>query len=166
MRESERQEGEEREGERIPSKLRTASADPNEGSIHDCVILTWVDIKSQSHNWTTQVAQVSLIFNTWWNFVLFSRVAAPLCIPSKSVRKFPFLPILAKSCCSCVVNSALLTDVWRYFFVVLICISLMMDEWCVSFHVSLGEGSLGVFLYVLLSSFSSIRAPSPQQHPW
>ena len=43
--------------------------------------------------------RVVLFLTILWTFLLFSRVATPLCIPTNNVRGLPFLHILANICC-------------------------------------------------------------------
>ena len=59
-----------------------------------------------------QKAVPCLVF--WRNSILFSTVAAPVCIPTNSARGFPFLHILSNTCC-------LLICLWWPFWLVYHC---------------------------------------------
>jgi len=78
--------------------------------------------------------------------MLFSTVAAPVCIPTNSAQGFPFLHILGGIYFSPFFFNSILTDVRLYFIVALICISLMIN-WA-SFHGLVGH------LYVFFGKIS------------
>ena len=61
--------------------------------------------------------------------MLFSIVAAPVCIPTNSTLGFPFLHILSSTCLFFyLVRMTIVTGVKWHLIVVLICISLMARE--------------------------------------
>ena len=57
--------------------------------------------------------------------ILFSTVAAPVCIPTNNVLGFSFLHILTSTSCLLICLTAILMGVKYYLIVVLMCISLM-----------------------------------------
>ena len=67
-----------------------------------------------------------LIF--WGVFRLFSIVTAPVYIPTNSVQEFPFLHILTDFLSVVFWILAIMTEVGWYLIVVLICVSLMIND--------------------------------------
>ena len=68
-------------------------------------------------------------FLFFWDIsILLSTVPAPICIPTNSAKKFPFLYILANMCWLIFLMITFLTGVRWYLIVVLICITLMISD--------------------------------------
>ena len=74
------------------------------------------------------LGQKALPFLVFWGIsILFSTVAAPVCIPTNSALGFPFLYNLTTTCCLLICLWWPFWLVW-YCIVVLICISLMPSD--------------------------------------
>ena len=75
-----------------------------------------------------QKAVPFLVF--WGNSILFSTVAAPVCIPTNSALRFPFLHILTRTYYLLICLWWPFCPMWSgwYLIVVLICVSLMASD--------------------------------------
>ena len=70
---------------------------------------------------------VFLVLMFWGTFILFSTVAAPICIPTNNAEKFPFLHVLTNTCyLLTTVSHSDKCEVISHW--VLICIFLMTDD--------------------------------------
>ena len=91
--------GAEREGDtesEAGSRLWAVLTEPDVGlELTNLEIMTWVEVRRFT-DWATQ-ALLFLIF--WETSILFSRVAAPACIPTSSAKDILFLHILTNICC-------------------------------------------------------------------
>ena len=96
------------------------------------------------------LGQKAIPFSVFWdNSILFSTVAAIVCIPTNSALGFPFLHILSNTCCLLICLWWPFSPVW---YVVSHCgfnLHLTDGYWCwTSFHMFLGP------LYVVLGNVS------------
>ena len=83
--------------------------------------------------------RVVLFLTLWGHSILFSRVAASVCILTNSVKGFPFLHIFTNICLPDLLTLSFLTGVRWYLIVVLICISLRVSDVEISFYMSVGH---------------------------
>ena len=110
------------------AQCRAPSQDPG--------IMTWATAKGR--RLTTVPPRRPLFLTLWIPSILFSTVAAPVCIPTNSARGFLFLQILANTCCFlCYFSHSTRCEVISH------CgfdLHFPDDEWCwASFHVSTGH---------------------------
>ena len=94
-------------------------------------LFEWVFLYSLGKYLVVQLLdhRVILLLTFWGNSVLLSKVAAPVYIPTNSVRGFPFLHMLANTCLFLeLLILAILTGMRRCLIVPFICISLMISD--------------------------------------
>ena len=85
-------------GERIPSRIHAVSVEPEAGlNLMNHEIKTLAEIKSWMLNWMSHPG--APILTLWGPSILFSRMAAAVCISTNSARGFFFLYTLANTHC-------------------------------------------------------------------
>ena len=91
----------------------------------------WVSVfvSLDKYSEVASLEHMVVLFLTFWGpSILFSIVTAPIYIPTSSAQWFPFLHILANAWFLVFVVVAILTGMRCYHIVVLICISLMIND--------------------------------------
>ena len=149
--------GAEREGQRKSQGVSTFSPEPNTG-LDLMTMRSWPELIPRIQCFSDWTIQVPLFLTFWGTSTWFSRVAVPVCIPTKSAGGFPFLTSLPTLVVSFVADFSHY-DRWKVISHFNFGLYFLGDERCwSSFHVSVGHRYVFFFgkisIHVLCSFFN------------